>query len=184
MNKADYCNFDPVKILKKGEKLESTERKKYYKEIITEAYIKYGARNIDAYRKGLTLKEILENEIMKIDDEQKNENAKTKTKLKKRNGNESLIWWKGTEPMIIYLFQLLYNANLIDDAQVQSQKHILISNHFKNRFGSQFDNVQLAKSFLRMVKKSEKVKPREVDADLIEDVLRDMRKYLREILEK
>jgi hypothetical protein len=89
---------------------------------------------------------------------------------------EELIWWKGSEPMIIYLFDLLSSANLIDDAQAR-QRNSMIAKHFKNVNGKKFDNKQLGKSYSRMKDK----KPNAKDADTIEQVLRDIRQYLKEI---
>lgn len=77
--------------------------------------------------------------------------------------------------MIIYLFDLLISANLIDGTQAR-QRNAIIAKHYKNIDGKEFDNKQLGKSYSRMKNK----KPNAKDTDTIEQVLREIRQYLKE----
>ena len=52
------------------------------------------------------------------------------------------IYWKGTEPEIVILFELLHNAGLLDE-ESYDKRYSLIRDHFKNRFNNSFDNKQL-----------------------------------------
>ncbi len=114
----------------------------------------------------------------KLIDQLKERNKKTIETVKEYK-LEELIWWKGSEPMILYLFDLLFAANLIDDSN-RKVKNALISKHFRNEKGQRFDNVQLGKSYSRMKEIDGTKKPPEKDADKIESVLRDIRILLKE----
>ena len=183
MNREDCYDFIREKIMARCGEYETVEEQiKYLRFVLKEK--KNNPPEIDE-NVGLkpSFEEYIQNEIEYREKElvlSKTENGKRKG----ANKEHELIWWKGTEPMLMYLFQLLYSANLLDDAQIQAKKHSLITGHFKNRFGEPFNNTQLAKSFSRMDKKEGEKKPRSVDTEKIEDVLRDIRKYLKEILEK
>ena len=123
----------------------------------------------DVGSKGPKLIEQLKDKLAELD---KNE------KFTKTKSNEDKVWWKGTEPQIIHLFELLFNANLIDKSQYNS-KYALIEANFKNQYGNSFDNNQLARATQNMNNSKNEGKPKKKDADEIESVLRDIRDLLK-----
>lgn len=105
----------------------------------------------------------------------KNEADKENTKL---TTNDNRIWWKGTEPQIVYLFDLLFNSQLIDRTQF-TNRYAIIEKNFKNKFGKPFDNKQLARAALNMSNAKNYGKPKKKDAETIEEVLKEMKEILR-----
>ncbi len=99
---------------------------------------------------------------------------------KKRNeaAEQDLIWWKGTEPQIIYFFELLFRAGLIEQTQYRN-RFSLIENHFKNKNGVQFNNLQLASANQNMIM-NKSGKPKSMDAEAIELILKEMRDIIKE----
>lgn len=91
---------------------------------------------------------------------------------------EEKVWWKGSEPQLVYFFELLFNVNLIDKSQYDN-RFALIENNFKNKYGNAFDNKQLARATQNMINSKNKGKPKKTDADEIEDVLREIREILQ-----
>lgn len=102
------------------------------------------------------------------------------TEIKKDNKTiDNLVWWKGTEPQIIYLFELLFNAQLIDKTQYEN-RYAIIEANFKNKFGKRFDNKQLARATLNMSNGKNNGKPKKKDTEAIEDVLKEIREILKD----
>ena len=58
---------------------------------------------------------------------------------------EDLIWWKGTEAQLEYLFNKLINENLIESSQY-NLRFSLLSKHFKNPEGNRYKNKQLSQA--------------------------------------
>lgn len=63
---------------------------------------------------------------------------------------EDLIWWKGTEGQLIYLYEQLVQSNLIDQTQ-DDRKYVLLSKHFKNKSGGLFTNKQMSQAAQNLV---------------------------------
>ncbi len=99
---------------------------------------------------------------------------------KKENGAKELelIEWKGTEPQIIYFFDLLFRADFIEQKQYQN-RFSLIENHFVNKNGEQFDNLQLASANQNMIM-NKSGKPKRRDAEAIELILKEIRDMIKE----
>ena len=89
-----------------------------------------------------------------------------------------LIWWKGTEPQMIYFFELLFRAGLMDQIQYQN-RFSLIENHFKNKNGVQFNNLQLSSANQNMIM-NKSGKPKKNDAEAIELILKETRDMIKE----
>ncbi len=99
----------------------------------------------------------------------------------KRMGNSienELIGWKGTESQIIYFFELLFSAGLIDQTQYHN-RFSLIENHFRNKNGDQFNNLQLAIANQNMLN-NKASKPKRDDAEAIEQIFREIRDMIKE----
>ncbi|MCZ7603094.1 MAG: hypothetical protein M5R37_09500 [Melioribacteraceae bacterium] len=122
----------------------------------------------EKYYEGITIDDKLAHKLSELE-------AKPDEVIKSSYDLKDKIWWKGSEPMIIYLFDLLISANLIDGTQAR-QRNAIIAKHYKNIDGKEFDNKQLGKSYSRMKNK----KPNAKDTDTIEQVLREIRQYLKE----
>lgn len=122
----------------------------------------------EKYDEGITIDDKLDSKLAELE-------KKPREVVKSSYDLKDKIWWKGSAPMIIYLFDLLLAANLIDDAQSR-QRNSLIAKHFKNVDGKEFDNKQLGKSYSRMKDK----KPNARDTETIEQVLREIRQFLKE----
>ncbi len=99
---------------------------------------------------------------------------------KKENGAKELelIEWKGTEPQIIYFFELLFRAGLVEPTQYQN-RFSLIENHFKNKNGVRFNNLQLAIANQNM-QNNKAGKPKREDAEAIEKIFREIRDLIKE----
>ena len=69
MGEIETFNGDREKILAHGKTLTKEERKEYYKSVIYNLYVIRGAFKRDMYMEGIGLKDFLENEIKKIDEE-------------------------------------------------------------------------------------------------------------------
>ncbi|MBK7105531.1 MAG: hypothetical protein IPH62_09625 [Ignavibacteriae bacterium] len=80
---------------------------------------------------------------------------------------DDLIWWKGTEGQLIYLYELLVRNNFIDSSQ-DEKKYVLLSNHFKNKKGERFNNKQMGQAAQNLVFNKNR-KPK--DADEINDMV-------------
>jgi len=94
---------------------------------------------------------------------QKNENEVKEYRL------EDLIWWKGTEGQLIYLYEQLVKNNFIDDSQ-DDRKYVLLANHFKNKKGNRFNNKQMGQAAQNLVQnKTQKPK----DADKLVEIIKN-----------
>lgn len=96
--------------------------------------------------------------------QQKNENEVKEYRL------EDLIWWKGTEGQLIYLFEQLVKNNLIDDSQ-EDRKYVLLANHFKNKKGNRFNNKQMGQAAQNLVQ-NKTHKPK--DADKLDEIVKNI----------
>jgi len=59
-------------------------------------------------------------------------------RVKKASDSENLIWWKGTEPQLIRLFDLL-NLNGVIDKTTYTKRDDVIRVHFKDAAGNRFN---------------------------------------------
>ena len=85
---------------------------------------------------------------------------------------EDLIWWKGTPGQLIYLFELLVNAQLIDNT-FEKRKYKILSLHFKDKNGKSFIDKNLNQSFQNLVY-NKTDKPRR--ANEIENMVSEIKK--------
>lgn len=173
----NISNFSVEKILKGDNSFvlsfideikNGSEKKNIVKEFIE--YLENCLLDRDAGKPGPKLIDQLRERMNNITNVQEGYKAK---------GVEEKVWWKGSEPQIIYFFELLFNTNLIDKSQYDS-RYALIEANFKNKLGKPFDNTQLAKATQNMNNSKSKGKPRKKDADEIENVLREIREILKE----
>lgn len=95
---------------------------------------------------------------------------------------EDLIWWKGSEPMLVYLFDLLNASGLIDQTQYDN-RFALMAKHFKNKNAKNFDNKQLARVYDRMREEGLFRKPKVSSAQKIESIINEIRDNLDELEE-
>lgn len=95
---------------------------------------------------------------------------------------EDLIWWKGSEPMLVYLFDLLNGSGLIDQTQYDN-RFALMAKHFKNKNVKNFDNKQLARVYDRMREEGLFRKPKVSSAQKIESIINEIRANLDELEE-
>ena len=159
---------DNAAVLKYVDSIKSiNEKKGALTELVN--YLSNCLLDRDAGSKGPKLIEQLKDKLAELD---KNE------KFTRAKNNEDKVWWKGSEPQIIYLFELLFNANLIDKSQYSS-KYALIEANFKNQYGNPFKNSQLARAVQNMNNSKSEGKPKKKDAEEIESVIREMRDLLK-----
>ncbi len=102
--------------------------------------------------------------LQKMLNEFKNENETDNSN--KSIGIEDLIWWKGTEGQLIYLFEQLVKNHLVDDT-FSDRKYVLLSRHFKNKKGKRFTNKQMSQAAQNLVRNKNR-KPQK--ADLLENI--------------
>ena len=133
-------SFAPEKILKKNnadvlvyidEIKNETEKRNVINGLIN--YLESCLLDRDAGKPGSKLIDQLRERLNKNDD------AGKEYKL------EDLIWWKGTEVQIEYLFSLLIKKDLIDKTQF-NERFSLIAKHFRNEKGNRFKNKQLSQA--------------------------------------
>ena len=124
-----------------------------------------------------TFEEFIENEI-KYRERELSFGKLCPDKIMSNPIENELIRWKGTEPQIIYFFDLLFRADLIQQKQYQN-RFSLIENHFVNKNGEPFDNLQLASANQNMIM-NKSGKPKRRDAEAIEIVLKEIRDMLKE----
>ena len=91
--------------------------------------------------------------------------------------DNELIWWKGSEPQMIYFFGLLFSAGLIEQSQYDN-RFSLIEKHFKNKKGVQFNNIQLSSANQNMIM-NKTGKPKKNDAEAIELILKETRDMIK-----
>lgn len=72
---------------------------------------------------------------------------------------EDLIWWKGTEGQLVYLFEKLVECNLIDRSDID-RKYVLLSKHFRNKKGNKFSSKQMSQAAQNLVLNKER-KPKQ-----------------------
>lgn len=90
---------------------------------------------------------------------------------------DDLIWWKGTEPMLIYLIDLLFAANLIDST-LYEKRFAIMAKHFLKPNRENYDNRQMARVYEKMREEGIYRKPKESDAIKIEEIIREIRKMM------
>ena len=108
----------------------------------------------------------------------KRKDEKINTGMMNVKNLDNLVWWKGTEPQIIYFFELLFHTQLIDKTQYDN-RYAIIEANFKNKFGKPFDNQQLARVVINMNNGKSEGKPKKKDAESIENVMREIRETLK-----
>ena len=104
-----------------------------------------------------------------------------KSRTPQMTETNDLIWWKGSAPTLLYLFELLYEARLIDDRQYEKERSALLEKHFRNENGNQFENETLNKTFSRMRDDGLLKKPNNKDAERIEEVIIEIRNHLKKM---
>jgi hypothetical protein len=124
-----------------------------------------------------TFEEFIENEI-KYREKELSFGKLCPDKRKSNPIENELIGWKGTESQIIYFFELLFSAGLIDQTQYHN-RFSLIENHFRNKNEAQFNNLQLAIANQNMLK-NKTGKPKRDDAKAIEQIFREIRDTKKE----
>jgi hypothetical protein len=162
----ELFKFDFEKIKKHSERLETNNEKLLYLEYVKKEKLnREDVLDVELFFNGPKFTDKIENEIkfirskMELDKTQKNEN-------KKGEGAAELIWWKGTEGQLIYLYEELVKENLIDGSQ-DDRKYVLLSKHFKNKKGEQFTNKQMSQAAQNLVANKTR-KPK--DADIIDNI--------------
>jgi hypothetical protein len=162
----ELYNYDFNEVKKHCDSLESDEQKLIYLEYAKKEKLnKDDGLDLELYFNGPKFTEKVENEIkfikskMKIKEAQKFENEKG-------DSAAELIWWKGTEGQLIYLYEELVKKNLIDSSQ-DDRKYVLLSKHFKNKKGEQFTNKQMSQAAQNLVANKTR-KPK--DADIIDNI--------------
>jgi len=131
------------------------------------------------------LDERLENEIVVLEMELGAVRTKRTGKVtlnKNTYDTKDLIWWKGSEPMLVYLFDLLNASGLIDQTQFDN-RFALMAKHFKNKNAKNFDNKQLARVYDRMREEGLFRKPKVSSAQKIESIINEIRDNLDELEE-
>jgi len=78
--------------------------------------------------------------------------------------DDDLIWWKGTEGQLIFLFEQLVKAHLVDDT-FEERKFSLLSKHFKNKKGKRYTNRQMSQAAQNLVL-NKNMKPLKADVFL------------------
>ena len=96
-----------------------------------------------------------------------NERVKVLQTSIKEYGVEELIWWKGTEGQLIYLYERLVKNNFIDSSQ-DEKKYVLLANHFKNKRGDRFNNKQMGQAAQNLVANKTR-KPK--DSNKIDEII-------------
>lgn len=141
----ELFNFDFEKVKKHCDRLETSKEKLIYLEYVKKEKLnKEDSFDVELYFSGPKFTDKIKNEIkfvksrIEIENEQKSESEKNESDIE-------LIWWKGTEGQLIYLYEQLVKINLIDSSQ-DDRKYVLLSKHFKNKKGEQFTNKQLAQA--------------------------------------
>lgn len=131
--------FDEEKVMSELEKLKNgADKISFINEVLLLRKKKKEYYDPDKYSDEPTLDDKLKNILNQITEEQTKEPTK---KIKTEYKLEELIWWKGTEAQLEFLFTLLINANLIDSSQY-NERFALIAKHFKNPNGKAYNNKQ------------------------------------------
>lgn len=87
-------------------------------------------------------------------------------------GIDDLIWWKGTEGQLVYLYESLVKNNLIDNSQ-NDRKYLLLSFHFKNKNGKRFNNKQMGQAAQNLIlNKEQKPKKSEIIENIVTETLK------------
>lgn len=111
--------------------------------------------------------EVFEQKEKKEKDEKKGIESDDKT-----TNEEDLIWWKGTEGQLVYLYESLVKNNLIDNSQ-NDRKYLLLSLHFKNKNGKRFNNKQMGQAAQNLIlNKEQKPKKSEIIENIVTETLK------------
>ncbi len=170
-------NYDRINIMKKCELIENIQEQITYLKKVKHEYVTNRPEIDENNFMTPSLEDYLDEQIKYREDSLRNNSA---PKLKEEYELKDLIWWKGSEPMLIFLFDLLSRANLIDDTQFD-KRFSLMAKHFKNKNGDRFDNKQLARVFERTRPDGSFKKPQKKDAEKIEDILKEIRNNYNEL---
>lgn len=100
------------------------------------------------------------------------------TGISRELDSKEMIWWKGTEPTLIYLIDLLFAANLID-ATLYDKRFAIMAKHFIKPNREYYDNRQMARVYEKMREEGIYRKPKNSDAMKIEEIIKDIRKLLK-----
>jgi len=168
-------NYEREKIIEEAEKKSTIPEQIDYLLRVKEEYIKNKPR-LDV---NLGREPGLEEYIDKIvETKRKRINVQNPKPLKTKYETKDLIWWKGTETMLIYLLDNLISIGLID-ISLYEEKYAIIEKHFKNKLGNNFKNINMSSSTQNMKLNKNEGKPRKTDAEKIENILRDLRNYIK-----
>ena len=116
------------------------------------------------------LRQYVENEIEIIErlitnEKNKNDND---NQIKNEAVINDLIWWKGSEGQLIFLFEQLVKNKLVDDTY-NERKYVLLSQHFKNKKGEKFESKQMSQAAQNLAANKNR-KPQK--ADLLENIVK------------
>jgi len=117
---------------------------KYIDEIVNDGERNTKIIEIIDYLKNCLLDREVGNNGPKLID-QLNERLQSSQANVKEYSIEDLIWWKGTEAQLEFLFSKLVNENLVESAQF-NLRFALLSKHFKNPEGNRYKNKQLSQA--------------------------------------
>lgn len=168
VTKSEYetFNFDFDRILNYCNSLDTNNEKLLFLEYVKKEKLnREDVLDVELFFNGPKFTDKIENEIkfikskMELEKTQKYENEKG-------YGTAELIWWKGTEGQLIYLYEELVKKNLIDGSQ-DDRKYVLLSKHFKNKKGEQYTNKQLAQAAQNLAA-NKTLKPK--NADIIDNI--------------
>lgn len=163
----ELFNFDFNKVKEYCDKLETSKEKLIYLEYVKKEKLnKDDGIDLDLYFNGPKFTEKVENEIKFIKSKMKIIEAQNPASETNERSIE-LLWWKGTEGQLIYLYEELVKKNLIDGSQ-DDRKYVLLMKHFKNKKGEKFTNKQLAQAAQNLVA-NKTGKPK--DADTIDNII-------------
>lgn len=169
--------FDEEKVMLELKKMKNgTEKITFINEVLLLRKKKKEYYDPEKYSDEPTLDDKLNNILQQITEETSKGTTK---KIKTEYDLDELIWWKGSATTLLYLFELLYEARLIDDRQYEKERSSLLEKHFKNENGNKFENETLNKTFSRMRDDGLFKKPKKEDAERIEDVVIEIRNLLK-----
>ena len=161
--------MNPTELLKKKddeiitfttEIKNENERKTLLESLIDELKKDASLLDRERFKPGPRLIEKLQKMLNELKSENETNNSNKSIDI------EDLIWWKGSEGQLIYLFEQLVKNHLIDDT-FDERKYVLLSMHFKNKKGKRFTNKQMSQAAQNLVMNKNR-KPQK--ADLLETI--------------
>lgn len=161
--------FDKEKVMSELEKLKNgSEKISFINEVLLLRKKKKEYYDPDKYSDEPTLDDKLNNLLKLINEENvkgTNEQIITEFDL------NDLIWWKGTEGQLIYLFEKLVKNNLIDDT-FDERKYVYLSMHFKNKKSKRFTSKQMSQAAQNLVINKDR-KPTKAEA--LENIIKEIK---------